>query len=47
MLELEQHLHSRFGTPVTIKVKGPERGQIVIDFNNKEEYERVTGLIRG
>ncbi len=47
VLELEQHLHSRFGTPVLIKVKGPERGQIMIDFNNKEEYERVTGLIRG
>ncbi len=47
VLELEQHLHSRFGTPVTIKVKGPERGQIIIDFNNHEDYARVTSLIRG
>jgi ParB family chromosome partitioning protein len=47
VLELEQHLHSRFGTPVLIKVKGPERGQIIIDFNNQEEFDRVTGLIRG
>jgi ParB family chromosome partitioning protein len=47
VLELEKHLHSRFGTAVAIKVKGPERGQIVIDFNTQEEFERVTGLIRG
>jgi ParB family transcriptional regulator, chromosome partitioning protein len=47
VLELEQHLHSRFGTPVLIKVKGPERGQIIIDFNNQEEFDRVTVLIRG
>lgn len=47
VLELEQHLHSRFGTPVSIKVKGPERGQIIIEFNNQEEYQRVTRLIRG
>lgn len=47
VVELENHLHARFGTTVLIKVKGPERGQIVIDFNNKEEFERVTGLIRG
>ncbi len=47
VLELEQQLHSRFGTAVNIKVKGRERGQIIIDFNNQEEFERVTGLIRG
>ena len=42
VLELEEHLHSRFGTSVNIKVKGRERGQIIIDFNNQEEFERVT-----
>ncbi len=47
VLELEQHLHTRFGTPVSIKVKGRERGQIIIDFNNQEEFDRVTSLIRG
>lgn len=47
VLELEQHLHSRFGTPVSIKVKGPERGQIIIDFTNREDFDRVTSLIRG
>jgi ParB family chromosome partitioning protein len=47
VVQLEEQLHHRFGTPVLIKVKGPERGQIIIDFNNREEFERVSGLIRG
>ncbi len=47
LLELEQHLHSHFGTQVLIRVKGREKGQIVIDFNSQEDFERVTRLIRG
>jgi ParB family chromosome partitioning protein len=47
VLELEQHLHSRFGTPVLIRVKGRDRGQIVIEFNSQEEFDRVTSMIRG
>lgn len=47
VLELEHHLHSRFGTLVNIKVKARERGQIIIEFNNKEDFDRVTNLIRG
>jgi len=47
VLELEKHLHTRFGTPVLIRVKSRDRGQIVIDFNSQEEFERVTGLIKG
>jgi ParB family chromosome partitioning protein len=47
VLELEKHLNSRFGTPVLIRVRGRDRGQIVIDFNSQEEFDRVTGLIRG
>jgi ParB family chromosome partitioning protein len=47
VLEVERQLHERFGTPVTIRVRGGERGQIVIDFNSREEFERVTSLIRG
>jgi ParB family chromosome partitioning protein len=46
-VELEQHLHSRFGTPVLIKVKAPDRGQIIINYSSTEEFERVAGLIRG
>jgi ParB family chromosome partitioning protein len=47
ILELEKQLHERLGTPVAIKVKGPERGQIVIDFHNRDDFERVTRLIQG
>ena len=47
VLEIERVLNSRFGTPVVIKVKGPERGQIVIEFKNRDEFDRVTDLIRG
>ncbi len=45
--EVERHLHDRFGTPVLIRVKSRERGQIVIDFNSQEEFDRVTTMIRG
>jgi ParB family transcriptional regulator, chromosome partitioning protein len=45
--ELEQHLHSRFGTPVLIRVRAPDRGQIIINYNSQEEFERVTSMIRG
>jgi ParB family chromosome partitioning protein len=47
LIELEQHLHQRFGTAVMIRVKTPGRGQIVIDYNSQEEFDRVTSLIQG
>jgi ParB family chromosome partitioning protein len=47
ILELEERLQSRFGTPVVVKVKGPHRGQITIEFSTKDEFDRVTGLLRG
>jgi ParB family chromosome partitioning protein len=46
-LELEERLHARFGTPVCIRVKARDRGQIIIDFNSQEDFERVSSLIRG
>jgi ParB family transcriptional regulator, chromosome partitioning protein len=45
LVELEQHLHQRFGTPVLIRAKTPERGQIIIDYNSQEDFDRVTSLI--
>jgi ParB family chromosome partitioning protein len=45
--ELEEHLRSRFETQVLIKVKGEDRGQIVIDYANRDQFERITGMIRG
>jgi ParB family chromosome partitioning protein len=47
VLELEQQLNARFGTCVLIRVKARHRGQVVIDFNTEEEFERVAGLLRG
>lgn len=47
VLELEEALRHRFGTPVSIRVKARDRGQIVIDFNTQDEFDRVAGMIRG
>ena len=47
ILELEQHLHQRFGTAVLIRSRSPEKGQIIIDYNNQEEFDRVCSMIRG
>ncbi len=47
VLELEQQLCGRFGTAVAIRVKARERGQIIIDFNTQEEFDRVVSMIRG
>ena len=46
VVELEQHLHQRFGTTVLIRARTPERGQIIIDYNSQEDFDRVTSLIR-
>jgi ParB family chromosome partitioning protein len=46
-VELEEQLRVRFGTPVAVRPKSRDRGQIVIEYNSEEEYERVVGLIRG
>jgi ParB family chromosome partitioning protein len=45
--ELEGRLRERFGTTVLIRVKARDRGQIVIDFNSQDEFERITRLIHG
>jgi ParB family chromosome partitioning protein len=47
VLELEETLKVRFGTPVAIRPRARDRGQIVIDYNNQDEYERIIALIRG
>lgn len=47
LAEWEGRLRERFGTPVVIRTRSKERGQILIEFNSQEEFERITGLIRG
>src|SRR5690606_2544617 len=39
VLEWETQLQHRCGTPVLIRVKAKERGQIVIDFNTQDELD--------
>jgi ParB family chromosome partitioning protein len=47
LVELEQQLHLRFGTNVSIRSRTPERGQFIIEYNSQEEFDRVSALIRG
>lgn len=46
-IEIEQQLHARFGTPVLIRARTHDRGQIIIDFNSRDELDRLSSLIRG
>ena len=47
VVEMEGHLKDRLGATVLVKVKGPDRGQIVIDFHSREQFDHLSGLIRG
>ena len=44
---MEEQLQARFGTAVAVRPKAKDRGQIVIEYNSAEEYDRVIELIRG
>lgn len=44
---LEDHLKERFATTVNIKPKGKGRGQIIIEYNSLDDFERLSHLIRG
>lgn len=46
-LELENVLQQKFGTPVVVRARSKEKGQIVIEFNSQEEFDRLSGMIRG
>ena len=46
-VELEDHLKERFSTAVSVKPRGKGRGQIIIEYQSHDEFERVSGLIRG
>lgn len=45
-VELEDHLRQRFATTVIVRPKSKGRGQIVIDYNSQEDFERLAHLIR-
>jgi ParB family chromosome partitioning protein len=46
-VELEEQLRGRFSTNVLIRPRGKQKGQILIEYNTLEDFERITGLIRG
>jgi ParB family chromosome partitioning protein len=45
--ELEGVLRERLGTQVEIRLRGKDRGQIVIDFSSNDEFERIVETIEG
>ncbi len=45
LLGLEQALHQRLGTTVTVRARGAERGQIVIDYQSRDELNRLTRFL--
>jgi ParB family transcriptional regulator, chromosome partitioning protein len=47
LVDLEDHLKTRFGTNVLVRMKSRERGQIVIEFRSAEEFERLSQTMRG
>lgn len=47
VIELEQHLQSRFNAPVIIKMKPEYKGQFVINFGSEEDFHRLAGMMRG
>jgi ParB family chromosome partitioning protein len=44
LLELELRLHERLGTTVLIRPKNVDRGQIIIDYRSREEFDRLATL---
>jgi len=46
LLELEQRLLQCLGTPVQIRPRNPERGQIIIDYHSREVFDRLAALFQ-
>jgi ParB family transcriptional regulator, chromosome partitioning protein len=46
LLDLEQFLHNQLRTTVSIKPRNEDRGQIIIDYSSREEFDRLTSLFR-
>jgi ParB family chromosome partitioning protein len=43
---IEDELRQRFATPVEIRVKGKERGQIVLSFETNDDFMRLLEFLR-
>ena len=46
VMSLENTLRQRLSTRVEIKVKAEDKGQIVIGFENNDEFERILGVLQ-
>lgn len=46
VLSIAQQLRDQLGAKVDIKMRGKEKGRIVIDFDSNEEFERIVQHIR-
>ena len=45
--QIEDELKQRFATRVAIRLKSHDKGQIVINFENNDDFERVMASLRG
>jgi ParB family chromosome partitioning protein len=45
-LDLEQKLHAYLSAAVSIRSKDAERGQIIIEYQTREEFDRLTALFQ-
>ena len=46
ILSIAQQLRDQLGAKVEIKLKGKEKGRIVIDFDTNAEFERIVRHLR-
>ncbi len=44
LLDLELRLNQHLGTTVLIRPKNHDRGQIIIDYHSREEFDRLAAL---
>jgi ParB family transcriptional regulator, chromosome partitioning protein len=44
-VELEERLTRSLGTPVAVKPKSADRGQIVIEYQSRQEFDRLVALL--
>ena len=46
LLDFEQRLNQRLGTTVLIRAKNQDRGQIIIDYHSRDEFDRLASLFQ-
>jgi ParB family chromosome partitioning protein len=46
LLDLEHRLNQRLGTTVLIRAKSKDRGQIIIDYHSRDEFDRLASMFQ-